>query len=59
MNVFDNAYRGIPLDDNCDHTCPECRDGKCRNCTGDAWCDYSDEPTECEHTCHTTEDAAA
>lgn len=36
-------------DDDClsEHVCPECREGKHRNCRGDAWCVKADEPTEC------------
>jgi hypothetical protein len=39
-----------------DPICPECEQGKCRNCSGDAWDHERDEPTAC--TCpdpiHTT-----
>lgn len=31
---------------------PDCRDGKCGACIGDAWNDTTDEPTECQHACH-------
>jgi hypothetical protein len=31
----------------CNHICPECRDGKHRNCSGVAWCDLMDAETEC------------
>lgn len=31
---------------------PDCRDGKCAACTGDAWNDTTDEPTDCQHACH-------
>jgi hypothetical protein len=31
---------------------PDCRDGKCAACIGDAWNDTTDEPTSCEHACH-------
>ena len=27
--------------------CPDCRDGKCRNCTGAAWDDERDELSTC------------
>lgn len=30
-----------------DPICPECRDGKHRNCDGDAWCDEHDKLAEC------------
>lgn len=29
------------------HVCPECRDGKHRNCEGTAWSDETDSPTSC------------
>lgn len=35
------AARAMPA------VCPECRDGKCRNCTGAAWDDAADELTAC------------
>jgi hypothetical protein len=31
---------------------PDCRDGKCGACIGDAWDDTTDEPTVCQHACH-------
>ena len=31
---------------------PDCRDGKCGACIGDAWDDSTDQPTECQHACH-------
>lgn len=31
---------------------PECRDGKCRNCDGDALDETADEIVQCEHQCH-------
>lgn len=31
---------------------PDCRDGKCGACTGDAWNDTTDEPAACQHACH-------
>lgn len=30
-----------------DHVCPECAQGKHRNCTGTAWCFRDDVPTVC------------
>ena len=30
--------------------CPECRDGKCFNCTNEAWDDEKDELTTCQCT---------
>lgn len=39
------------------NVCPECRNGKCGNCNGEAWDDRTDMPTRCEHDCRTpTED---
>lgn len=34
---------------------PDCRDGKCAACIGDAWDDTTDEPTICQHACHVRE----
>jgi hypothetical protein len=31
---------------------PDCRDGKCAACVGDAWDDAADEPTACQCACH-------
>ena len=31
---------------------PDCRDGKCAACLGDAWDDVKDQGTECQHACH-------
>lgn len=36
---------------------PDCRDGKCAACIGDAWDDTTDEPTECQHACHGQDDS--
>lgn len=27
--------------------CPDCEQGKCRNCTGEAWCNEHDAPARC------------
>lgn len=35
---------------------PDCRDGKCAACTGDAWNNQTDEPTPCECACHETKE---
>lgn len=35
---------------------PDCRDGKCAACTGDAWNNQTDEPTPCECACHDTKE---
>jgi len=31
---------------------PDCRDGKCTACVGEAWDERADELSECEHPCH-------
>lgn len=31
---------------------PDCRDGKCAACIGDAFDFLKDEPTRCGHECH-------
>lgn len=35
---------------------PDCMDGKCAACTGDAWNNTTDEPTPCECACHETKE---
>lgn len=32
---------------------PECRDGKHRNCNGEGWDMWTDEPADCPCECHT------
>lgn len=34
--------------------CPECRDGKCKNCVGQALNTFTDEFVECQHMCQAT-----
>lgn len=31
---------------------PDCRDGKCAACIGDAWDDVKDQGSDCQHACH-------
>lgn len=35
---------------------PDCRDGKCAACTGDAWNNTTDQPCACECACHDTKE---
>lgn len=39
-----------------DHLNPDCREGKHRACTGDAWDNEADELCACECACHDTKD---
>lgn len=45
-------FRSVIVPTEPDILSPDCRDGKCGACTGDAWNDTTDEPTECQHACH-------
>ena len=40
------------MTDICIHLSPDCRDGKCRACVGDAWCHDEDARVVCECECH-------
>lgn len=35
---------------------PDCRDGKCAACTGDAWNNTTDQGCACDCACHDTKD---